>query len=134
MRRILRVSITYCAASSVVLPYLHLAQGVTLASEGNNLISTLQARCPVQQPRCLFPCTSNTSNRSGRCVRSRTYETRPSHSPQSKDDLMYHLTAHLRMNAIYWGLTALCIMGHQNALDREEMIEFVMSCWDDEAG
>lgn len=47
---------------------------------------------------------------------------------------MYHLTAHLRMNAIYWGLTALCIMGHQDALDREEMITFVMSCWDEEAG
>lgn len=53
---------------------------------------------------------------------------------QNKDDLAYHLTAHLRMNAIYWGLTALCIMGHQEALDREEMIEYVMSCWDDEAG
>ncbi|KAI9463113.1 rab geranylgeranyltransferase [Boletus coccyginus] len=53
---------------------------------------------------------------------------------KNKDDLAYHLTAHLRMNAIYWGLTALCIMGHQDALDREEMIEYVMSCWDDEAG
>ncbi|KAG8220360.1 rab geranylgeranyltransferase [Butyriboletus roseoflavus] len=52
----------------------------------------------------------------------------------NKDDLAYHLTAHLRMNAIYWGLTALCIMGRQDALDREEMIEYVMSCWDDEAG
>ena len=38
------------------------------------------------------------------------------------------------MNAIYWGLTALCIMKHKDALDREEMIAFVMSCWDDEAG
>ncbi|TFK38342.1 terpenoid cyclases/protein prenyltransferase alpha-alpha toroid [Crucibulum laeve] len=53
---------------------------------------------------------------------------------ESKDDLAYHLTSHLRLNAIYWGLTALCVMGHQEALDREEMIEFVMSCWDDEAG
>ena len=53
---------------------------------------------------------------------------------QNKDDLAYHLTAHLRMNAIYWGLTALCIMGHKDALNREEMIEYVMSCWDDEAG
>ncbi|KAG7442989.1 rab geranylgeranyltransferase [Guyanagaster necrorhizus] len=53
---------------------------------------------------------------------------------KSKDDLAYHLTAHLRMNAIYWGLTALCIMDHQDALDREEMIEYVMSCWDKEAG
>ncbi|KAF8627902.1 hypothetical protein AX15_004180 [Amanita polypyramis BW_CC] len=25
-------------------------------------------------------------------------------------------------------------MGHQNALNREEMIDFVMSCWDEEAG
>ncbi|KAF8881000.1 rab geranylgeranyltransferase [Infundibulicybe gibba] len=53
---------------------------------------------------------------------------------QSKDDLSYHLTAHLRLNAIYWGLTALCIMGRQDALDRDEMIAFVMSCWDEEAG
>ncbi|THH14286.1 hypothetical protein EW146_g6023 [Bondarzewia mesenterica] len=52
----------------------------------------------------------------------------------SKDDLTYHLTAHLRMNAIYWGLTALCVMDQKNALDREEMIKFVMDCWDDEAG
>ena len=53
---------------------------------------------------------------------------------QNKDDLAYHMTTHLRMNAIYWGLTALCVMGRKEALDREEMIEFVMSCWDEEAG
>jgi geranylgeranyl transferase type-2 subunit beta len=44
------------------------------------------------------------------------------------------MTAHLRMNAVYWGLTALCIMKHKDALDAEETIEYVMSCWDDEAG
>ncbi|TFK25867.1 rab geranylgeranyltransferase [Coprinopsis marcescibilis] len=53
---------------------------------------------------------------------------------ENKDDLTYHLTSHLRLNAVYWGLTALAIMGHQDALDREEMIAFVMSCWDEEAG
>ncbi|KAJ6629178.1 terpenoid cyclases/protein prenyltransferase alpha-alpha toroid [Mycena sp. CBHHK59/15] len=52
----------------------------------------------------------------------------------STDDLAYHLTAHLRLNAIYWGLTALCIMGHPDALDRDGVIQFVESCWDDEAG
>ncbi|KLO10383.1 terpenoid cyclases/Protein prenyltransferase [Schizopora paradoxa] len=51
-----------------------------------------------------------------------------------KDDLAYHLTTHLRINGIYWGLTSLCIMGHQDALPREEMIDFVMSCWDEKAG
>jgi hypothetical protein len=38
------------------------------------------------------------------------------------------------MNAVYWGLTALCIMKHKDALDAEETIEYVVSCWDDEAG
>lgn len=38
------------------------------------------------------------------------------------------------MNAVYWGLTALCVMGRKDALDRDEMVEYVMSCWDDEAG
>ncbi len=55
-------------------------------------------------------------------------------SEQNKDDLVYHMTAHLRMNAIYWGLTALCVMDYKDALNREEMIEFVMSCWDEQAG
>ncbi|KAI0086052.1 rab geranylgeranyltransferase [Irpex rosettiformis] len=53
---------------------------------------------------------------------------------ENKDDLTYHLTAHLRMNAVYWGLTALYIMKNKDALDREEMIEYVMSCWDEQAG
>ena len=53
---------------------------------------------------------------------------------QHKDDLTYHMTAHLRMNADYWVLTALCIMKHKDALDAEETIEYVMSCWDEEAG
>jgi len=44
------------------------------------------------------------------------------------------MTEHLRLNGVYWGLTALCIMGKQDALDREEMVEYVMSCWDVEAG
>jgi len=52
----------------------------------------------------------------------------------NKDDLAYHMTAHLRLNAVYWGLTALCIMNRKDALDREEMISFVLSCWDEEAG
>jgi len=51
-----------------------------------------------------------------------------------RNELAYHLTEHLRMNGIYWGLTALALMGHQDALDRQEMIDWVMSCWDDETG
>ena len=55
-------------------------------------------------------------------------------TPWQNKDLAYHLSAHLRLNAVYWGLTALCIMNNKDALDREALISFVMSCWDDEAG
>ena len=48
--------------------------------------------------------------------------------------MAYHQSEHLRLNGIYWGLTALYIMGRQDALDREEMIQVVMSCWDDKQG
>ncbi|KZV88694.1 rab geranylgeranyltransferase [Exidia glandulosa HHB12029] len=53
---------------------------------------------------------------------------------KNKDDLAYHLTTHLRMNAIYWGVTALFIMERPDALDRDDILDFVMSCWDEEAG
>jgi geranylgeranyl transferase type-2 subunit beta len=51
-----------------------------------------------------------------------------------KKDLAYHLTEHLRLNGVYWGLTALWTMKRADALPRAEMIEYVMSCWDDEGG
>lgn len=38
------------------------------------------------------------------------------------------------MNGIYWGLTALALMNRKDALDRQEMLDWVMSCWDDETG
>ena len=45
-----------------------------------------------------------------------------------------YVTEHLRMQGIYWGLTALALMGRIDALPREEMLDWVMSCWDAEAG
>lgn len=48
--------------------------------------------------------------------------------------MAYHLTEHLRMNGIYWGLTALALMGKQDALPRKEMIDWVMSCWNEDVG
>lgn len=75
---------------------------------------------------------------SGRCPSAITKSRFLDHffdwGEQNKDDLVYHMTAHLRLNAVYWGLTALCVMNRKDALDREEMIDFVMSCWDEEAG
>lgn len=54
--------------------------------------------------------------------------------PQQKKDFGYHLTEHLRLNGVYWGLTALFIMSREDALDRAEMIHYVKRCWDEEAG
>lgn len=38
------------------------------------------------------------------------------------------------MNGIYWGLTALALMGHKDALPKDEMLAWVMSCWNDDVG
>ena len=51
-----------------------------------------------------------------------------------RDELEYWLTEHLRLNGLYWGLTALHLLGHPDALPREETIEFVLSCQHDNGG
>lgn len=38
------------------------------------------------------------------------------------------------MNGIYWGLTSLALMGKKDALNRKEMIDWVMSCWVEDEG
>lgn len=45
-----------------------------------------------------------------------------------KDELSYWLTEHLRLNGLYWGLTALHLLGRQDALPRKDTIDFVLSC------
>lgn len=47
---------------------------------------------------------------------------------QRKDELEYWLTEHLRLNGLYWGLTALHLLGRPEALPRTEMLDFVLSC------
>jgi len=44
------------------------------------------------------------------------------------DELEYWLTEHLRLNGVYWGLTSLHLLGHPEALPRDETIQFVLSC------
>ncbi|KAL8949386.1 MAG: hypothetical protein Q9222_004506 [Ikaeria aurantiellina] len=51
-----------------------------------------------------------------------------------KDELEYWLTEHLRLNGVYWGLTALHLLGHPDALPRNEMIDFVLSCQHSDGG
>jgi len=51
-----------------------------------------------------------------------------------KDELEYHLTEHLRLNGIYWGLTALHLLNCPDALPRKETIDFVLSCQTESGG
>ncbi|EFE42043.1 Rab geranylgeranyltransferase, beta subunit [Trichophyton verrucosum HKI 0517] len=51
-----------------------------------------------------------------------------------RDELEYWLTEHLRLNGVYWGLTALHILGHPDALPRDKTIEFVLSCQREDGG
>lgn len=48
--------------------------------------------------------------------------------------LAYHLTTHLRMNGVYWGLGALEVMGHGDKLNANELLKFVLECWDEQTG
>ncbi|KAI5284229.1 hypothetical protein KEM54_001505 [Ascosphaera aggregata] len=50
------------------------------------------------------------------------------------DRLEYWLTEHLRLNGLYWGLTALHLMGHPEVLPRRDTIRFVLSCQHENGG
>ncbi|KAF2280700.1 geranylgeranyl transferas-like protein type II beta subunit [Westerdykella ornata] len=51
-----------------------------------------------------------------------------------KDELEYWLTEHLRLNGLYWGLTALHLLGRLDALPRHEVLEYVFSCLHESGG
>ncbi|XP_067950840.1 geranylgeranyl transferase type-2 subunit beta-like [Watersipora subatra] len=47
---------------------------------------------------------------------------------EKKEDYEYIMTEYLRMSGIYWGLTAMDLMGQLNRMDKKDAIEFVKSC------
>ena len=53
---------------------------------------------------------------------------------QRKDELEYWWTEHLRLNGVYWGVTALHLLGRPEALPKDETIQFVMSCQHENGG
>lgn len=48
--------------------------------------------------------------------------------------LAYHLTTHLRVNAIYWAVASLHLLGAPQAIAPAELSQFVLNCWDEEQG
>ncbi|CUS22794.1 LAQU0S07e00232g1_1 [Lachancea quebecensis] len=51
-----------------------------------------------------------------------------------RQDYEYWLSEHLRLNGVYWGLTALCLLDAKDTFNKQEIIEFVRSCWDSKTG
>lgn len=51
-----------------------------------------------------------------------------------KDELEYWLTEHLRLNGLYWGLTPLHLLGSPDALPRDEVVDYVLSCQHESGG
>jgi hypothetical protein len=49
-------------------------------------------------------------------------------------EFSYWMTEHLRLNGIYWGLVALHLLRHPEALPRDETIKFVLSCQKENGG
>lgn len=41
----------------------------------------------------------------------------------------YWLSEHLRLNGVYWGLTALCLMDAKETFNKNEIVQFVMKCY-----
>ena len=54
--------------------------------------------------------------------------------PQRRDELEYWLTEHLRLNGLYWGLTALHLLGQPSALPRAGVLDFLFSSLHDNGG
>ncbi|RAL66830.1 hypothetical protein DID88_007613 [Monilinia fructigena] len=55
-------------------------------------------------------------------------------STPAKIELEYWHTEHLRLNGLYWGLTALHLLGRPDALPRRETIDFVLNCQHESGG
>lgn len=52
----------------------------------------------------------------------------PSPRSQNRDSFEYFATEHFRMSGVYWGLTALHLLGRADALPAEELVAWVLAC------
>ena len=55
-------------------------------------------------------------------------------SSEDKDAIEYVLTDHLRLSGMYWGLTALDLLGRLDVVDADEIVDFVQRCWVPDVG
>ena len=53
---------------------------------------------------------------------------------QETDGFIYYATEHFRMSGVYWGLSALRLLGKQQLLNEKEILEWVLACKHDTGG
>ncbi|CCE93897.1 Rab geranylgeranyltransferase BET2 TDEL_0H00380 [Torulaspora delbrueckii] len=53
---------------------------------------------------------------------------------KKQESYEYWLTEHLRLNGVYWGLTALCLLDAKETFNKNEVIDFVMKCYVEATG
>lgn len=53
---------------------------------------------------------------------------------KKQNDYEYWLSEHLRINGVYWGLTALCVLDAKDIFDKNDVIDFVLGCKDNSTG
>lgn len=53
---------------------------------------------------------------------------------KKQDTLEFWLTEHLRINGVYWGLNALCMLRSKDVFNREDLIKFVLGCYVESTG
>lgn len=53
---------------------------------------------------------------------------------ESQNDLQYVLSSHLRMNGVYWGLMTATLLNDAALLNKHDVVEFVLSCYDPKTG
>ena len=47
---------------------------------------------------------------------------------QNNTSFEFYATEHFRLSGVYWGLTALYLMGTEDSLDRIDLINWVIAC------
>ncbi|XP_075241979.1 geranylgeranyl transferase type-2 subunit beta-like [Convolutriloba macropyga] len=53
---------------------------------------------------------------------------------ENEDDFEFAVTDFLRISGVYWCVTAMDIMGQLDAMKKDEIIKFVMECYDESSG
>lgn len=47
---------------------------------------------------------------------------------QQRESLEYWVTEHLRVSGLYWGSTALALLGKDDALNKDDVVAFLKRC------